>query len=260
MSRRAQWRSGRRLHNVYSLLYNAVRVRGDRSTRTARARAADDLGPRRLERHPALSDAMGRRSAVGLGRTRGQHPRRAVVRAVGRALLGDRRRRLLRRPAGAELFVRWTAASVFGSHFRFHGIGERGPWDFGERRSQVRWWLQLRSCLLPYLEFCCRQAAAGRHAGAARDAAGVSHDRTRASTSCNTCSATACWWRPSCAPAAMSTSTCGNATGMRGRRVVRLLDRRAAARADRFSLSRPAVESHAGVRALGNGRAAHPRP
>ena len=26
----------------------------------------------------------------------------------------------------AELFVRWTAASVFGSHFRFHGIGERG--------------------------------------------------------------------------------------------------------------------------------------
>jgi len=23
----------------------------------------------------------------------------------------------------------------------------------------VRWWLQLRSCLLPYIEFCCKQAA-----------------------------------------------------------------------------------------------------
>ena len=62
----------------------------------------------------------------------------------------------------AELFVRWTAASVFGSHFRFHGIGERGPWDFGGRALHtVRWWLQLRSCLLPYLEFCCQQAVAG---------------------------------------------------------------------------------------------------
>ena len=33
----------------------------------------------------------------------------------------------------AELFVRWTQAAVFASHLRFHGIGPREPWIFGER-------------------------------------------------------------------------------------------------------------------------------
>ena len=31
----------------------------------------------------------------------------------------------------AELYVRWLQATVFSSHIRMHGIGEREPWVFG---------------------------------------------------------------------------------------------------------------------------------
>ena len=32
---------------------------------------------------------------------------------------------------GAELYLRWLQATVFCSHIRVHGIGEREPWAFG---------------------------------------------------------------------------------------------------------------------------------
>lgn len=51
-----------------------------------------------------------------------------------------------------RLFARWVAASVFCSHFRFHGIGEREPWAFGaEIEGHVRRWLEFRMRLLPYI-------------------------------------------------------------------------------------------------------------
>lgn len=52
----------------------------------------------------------------------------------------------------AELFLRWLAVSVFSSHFRFHGIGPREPWSFGEQAEALaRGWLALRMRLVPYL-------------------------------------------------------------------------------------------------------------
>ena len=52
-----------------------------------------------------------------------------------------------------ELFVRWCQAAVFASHLRFHGIGPREPWMFGEAAlEQVRAALELRYALIPYIE------------------------------------------------------------------------------------------------------------
>lgn len=51
-----------------------------------------------------------------------------------------------------ELFIRWTQAAVFCSHMRFHGIGERAPWSYGEDIWEtVKPWLQLRQDLIPYI-------------------------------------------------------------------------------------------------------------
>ncbi len=58
-----------------------------------------------------------------------------------------------------ELFIRWTQAAVFCSHMRFHGIGPRAPWQLGERvMAMVRPALELRYRLLPYLLGVLRQA------------------------------------------------------------------------------------------------------
>ena len=61
----------------------------------------------------------------------------------------------------AELYVRWTQAAIFFSHLRFHGIGERVPWAYGEAaEAAVRQALDLRQRLLPYLWSAVQEAAA----------------------------------------------------------------------------------------------------
>ncbi|SKA34657.1 alpha-xylosidase [Consotaella salsifontis] len=59
-----------------------------------------------------------------------------------------------------ELFVRWMQAGVLGSHCRFHGIGAREPWAFGEDVEAIaKEWLALRYSLIPVLEDASAQAA-----------------------------------------------------------------------------------------------------
>ena len=59
----------------------------------------------------------------------------------------------------AELFLRWLQATVFSSHIRVHGIGEREPWAFGEEAETIaRKWLAFRYRLIPYLEHVIRVA------------------------------------------------------------------------------------------------------
>lgn len=56
-------------------------------------------------------------------------------------------------PPDAELYVRWCQAAVSASHMRFHGIGTREPWSFGEEAlTHVRAALALRYQLIPYIE------------------------------------------------------------------------------------------------------------
>ena len=56
-------------------------------------------------------------------------------------------------PPSAELYVRWLQATVFCSHLRLHGMGEREPWVHGpEMEAVCRKWLAFRYRLIPYLE------------------------------------------------------------------------------------------------------------
>lgn len=60
----------------------------------------------------------------------------------------------------AELYVRWMQAGVLGPFCRFHGIGPREPWYFGEEAETItKEWLALRYRLLPYLQRQVREAA-----------------------------------------------------------------------------------------------------
>ena len=93
----------------------------------------------------------------------------------------------------AELYVRWLQATVFCSHIRVHGIGEREPWAFGpEVEAVCRKWLAFRYRLIPYLSGDRRRRRHG-HAGDARDAARVSrqcaHARLRDAVHVRRCAA-----------------------------------------------------------------------
>ncbi len=60
-----------------------------------------------------------------------------------------------------ELFIRWCQAAVFASHMRFHGMGAREPWSFGdEALPYVRAALELRYRLIPYIEAALAESAA----------------------------------------------------------------------------------------------------
>jgi alpha-D-xyloside xylohydrolase len=60
-----------------------------------------------------------------------------------------------------ELYVRWLQMSVFSSHMRVHGIGEREPWAFGDEAERIaRQWIEFRYRLLPHLQSAIGQAAA----------------------------------------------------------------------------------------------------
>lgn len=58
------------------------------------------------------------------------------------------------------LYLRWTQAMVFASHFRYHGTSDREPYAYPAITSELRSWLRLRYALIPYLmktaETCSR--------------------------------------------------------------------------------------------------------
>ncbi|GAA4337457.1 glycoside hydrolase family 31 protein [Pigmentiphaga soli] len=59
-----------------------------------------------------------------------------------------------------ELYLRWLAAAVFSSHFRFHAVPGLLPWDFGDEvLGHVRTWMQFRYRLIPYVLGAIEDAA-----------------------------------------------------------------------------------------------------
>ena len=50
-----------------------------------------------------------------------------------------------------SLYLRWTQAMVFASHFRYHGTSDREPYAYPAVADEVRAWLRLRYALIPYL-------------------------------------------------------------------------------------------------------------
>ncbi len=151
---------GRRLHNVYPLLYNKCVFEATKkflpegSVPMVWSRA----GWAGSQRYPV---GWGGTAAKRLGRTRRSacaagcpgHERQSVSQL--------RHRRLLRRGAAQRRnsTSRWLQATVFCSHIRVHGVGEREPWIFGpEIEAICRKWLAFRYRLIPYLETAIAQA------------------------------------------------------------------------------------------------------
>jgi alpha-D-xyloside xylohydrolase len=141
--------SGERLHNVYPLLYN--RCVAEATLRFAgHGFVFSRAGWSGSQRYPGhwggdpQSDWEGLAASIRGGLSWSLTGGACYASDIG-GFYGEQ--------PDAELFVRWTQAAVFASHLRFHGIGPREPWAFGEAAEAiVRQWLELRCRLIPYIE------------------------------------------------------------------------------------------------------------
>ncbi len=155
--------SGRRLHNVYPLLYNQCVF-------DATQRYNDAHG-----RGPAM--VWGRDGFIGSQRfpmqwggdpqTDWEGMAASIRGALGYGMSGvpyyatDVGGFYGAQQPDTELYLRWTANGIFCSHFRYHGIGEREPWALGaETEAIARKLLAFRYRLIPYMLGASEQAAA----------------------------------------------------------------------------------------------------
>ena len=154
--------SGRRLHNVYPLLYNQCVWNA-----TQRYNDAHGRGPAMVwgrdgfigsQRFPMQwggdpqTDWEGMAASIrgGLGYGMSGVPYYATD--VG-GFYGAQQ-------PDTELYLRWTANGIFCSHFRYHGIGEREPWALGaETEAIAKKLLAFRYRLIPYMVGAAEQAA-----------------------------------------------------------------------------------------------------
>ncbi|MBA3508410.1 MAG: alpha-xylosidase [Betaproteobacteria bacterium] len=144
---------GRRLHNVYPLLYNRCVFEATQKFKPNDGEPAivwSRAGWTGSQRFPIgwggdpQSDWEGLAASIRGGLSWGMSGNPYYSSDIG-GFYGAQ--------PTAELYVRWLQAAVFGSHIRMHGIGEREPWIFGtETEAICRKWLAFRYRLIPYLE------------------------------------------------------------------------------------------------------------
>ena len=148
--------TGARLHNAYPALYNRCvhEASSKRGTPMVWARA----GWIGMQRHPVhwggdpQSDWEGMAASIRGGLSLGLSGVPFHATDLG-GFYGSAQ-------PTPELFLRWLAAGVFASHLRFHGIGVREPWGFGEEAEAIaRRWLEWRMRLVPYLVGVGEEAA-----------------------------------------------------------------------------------------------------
>jgi alpha-D-xyloside xylohydrolase len=151
---------GRRLHNVYPLLYNRCVYEATRKFGRP-ANGAPIVWSRAAwsgqQRYPMgwggdpQSDWEGLAASIRGGLSWGMSGNPYHSSDIGGFYGAEQ--------PTPELFVRWLQATVFSSHIRVHGIGEREPWAFGpEVEAVARKWLAFRYRLIPYLEHVIRIA------------------------------------------------------------------------------------------------------
>ncbi len=151
--------TGHRLHNVYALLYNACVYEA-----TARHRPGSEpmvfgrAGYAGSQRYPmqwggdCQTDWEAFAASVRGGLSWGLSGIPWWATDVG-GFYGEQ--------PDAELYVRWVQQAIFSSHIRFHGIGEREPWAFGEKAETIsRNWLEFRYRLIPTIEGILEEAQA----------------------------------------------------------------------------------------------------
>ena len=154
--------TGRRLHNIYPLLYNQCVFDA-----TAKFQRDDDAPPMvwgragwaGSQRYPIQwggepqSDWEGLAASIRGALSWGMSGVPYHASDIG-GYYGARQ-------PSAELYVRWLQAMVFSSHMRVNGIGEREPWAFGaDAEAIARKWLAFRYRLIPYLQRVIAEAVA----------------------------------------------------------------------------------------------------
>ena len=148
--------SGKRLHNVYTLLYNrcvfeafAQHGRGAPMVWGRSGWAGVQRSPVQWGGDPGC-DWEGLAASVRGGLSWGMSGGPFYSHDIGGFARGQ---------VAPELYVRWSQAGIHCSHTRFHGIGEREPWAYGEEAETiVRRWTEWRMRLIPYLQACALEA------------------------------------------------------------------------------------------------------
>jgi alpha-D-xyloside xylohydrolase len=153
---------GKRLHNVYPLLYNrcvyeATRKFGSRNHGPPMVWGR--AGWTGSQRYPVQwggdpqSDWEGLAASIRGGLSWGMSGAPYHATDIG-GFYGSAQ-------PSPELYLRWLQMSVFSSHMRVHGIGAREPWAFGEEAQTIaRHWIEFRYRLLPYLQQVIAHAVA----------------------------------------------------------------------------------------------------
>lgn len=149
--------SGARLHNIYTHLYNrcvyeaAKQYSQDEPMVWGRAAWAGG------QRYPVQwggdpqSDWEGLAASVRGAQAWGMSGGPFYAHDIGGFAVGN---------PEPELYVRWAQAGILCSHTRFHGLGEREPWVYGQEAEDiVRRWLSFRYRLIPYLQSLALQAS-----------------------------------------------------------------------------------------------------
>lgn len=150
--------SGKRLHNIYANLYNQCVYEASEmyshDEPMVWGRAAWAGG----QRYPVQwggdpqSDWEGLAASVRGGQAWGMSGGPFYAHDIGGFAIGN---------PEPELYVRWAQAGVMASHTRFHGLGKREPWVYGEEAERiVQQWLYWRYQLIPYLQGCALEANA----------------------------------------------------------------------------------------------------
>jgi alpha-D-xyloside xylohydrolase len=148
--------SGKRLHNVYPLLFNRCVYEASEQFAPGGALVWGRSGWTGSQRYPLQwggdpqADWEGLAASIRGGLSWGMSGAPFYSHDIG-GFYGEQ--------PDAELYVRWVQAGVMASHTRFHGTTPREPWHFGDEAERiVRDWLAWRYRLLPYLEACALEA------------------------------------------------------------------------------------------------------
>jgi alpha-D-xyloside xylohydrolase len=149
--------AGRRLHNVYPLLYNRCVHEAAQLYCSSGAFLFSRAAWAGSQRYPGQwggdpqADFEGLAASIRGGLSWGMSGVPFYAHDIG-GFYGDRR--------DPELYVRWAQAAIFFSHMRFHGVGPREPWSYGkEAEDAVMKVLALRAQLAPRLERAAREAS-----------------------------------------------------------------------------------------------------
>jgi alpha-D-xyloside xylohydrolase len=144
--------TGKRLHNVYAILYNRCVYEATAMYGEGEPMVWGRAGWIGSQRYPVQwggdpqCDWDGLAASVRGGLSWGMSGAPFYSHDIGGFYRGQ---------CGAELYVRWAQAGVMASHARFHGIGLREPWAYGEdAEGIVRRWIEWRYRLIPYLRAC----------------------------------------------------------------------------------------------------------